>query len=32
MFHIIVPLQWHDIIYDETFDVNCKIAQTMQNI
>ena len=23
---------FHTEVYDETFDVNCKIAQTMQNI
>ena len=29
--HIII-LQWHTGVYEETFDLNDKIAQTMQNI
>ena len=28
--HIII-LQWHFGVYEETFDVNIKIAQTTQN-
>ena len=29
--HIIIKLQWHTEVYEETFDVNIKIAQTTQN-
>ena len=27
----IIILQWHTGVYEETFDVNIKIAQTTQN-
>jgi len=29
--HIII-LQWHTGVYEETFDLNIKIAQTMKHI